>query len=243
MIFPSLLIGVLFGALYALILPESLFDDYSGLSVYAVCGMMAMMSPVIGAPMTALLLVFELTRSYEFTIAAMVAIVFSNFVAHRWYGRSLYDRQLNEIGIDLSMGRERAYLLHRKVAELVVDSIPVLQNTATVGEVRAKMLEHSTASAVVIDAMQIFQGIVYQQQLAAHDDHEPLTALRFQPGEVFNQNTSVWEAMQTMRNYIGEAIPVIDSDSGQFMGMVPEAVVINAYLDAAQELRREEHEV
>jgi cytidine deaminase len=40
---------------------------------YAICGMVAIMSPVIGAPMTALLLVFEMTRNYEVTIAAMVA--------------------------------------------------------------------------------------------------------------------------------------------------------------------------
>ena len=100
------------------------------------------------------------------------------------------------------------------------------------------MLEYSTASAVVIDAEQIFLGMVHQKQLAAHDDHETLDAIDFQLGEVFNQNTSVWEAMQTMRNYIGEAIPVVDSDKGQFLGMVPEAVVINAYLDAAQELGR-----
>lgn len=242
-IFPSLLIGVLFGALYALLLPEWLLVEYSGLSVYAVCGMMAVMSPVIGAPMTALLLVFELTRSYEFTIAAMVSIVFANFIAHRWYGRSLYDHQLFNLGIDLSQGRERAYLMHRKVVELVVDSIPVLPQDVKVSEVRAKMLKHSTASAVVIGAEQMFLGLVYQQQLTAHDEHEPLGAIAFQWGEVFNQDTSVWEAMQTMRDYIGEAIPVVDSDNGQFLGMVPEAAVINAYLDATQELRREEHEV
>ena len=242
-IFPSLLIGVLFGALYALMLPDQLLAEYSGLSVYAVCGMMAVMSPVIGAPMTALLMVFELTRSYEFTIAAMVSIVFANFVAHRWYGRSLYDHQLSSLGIDLSQGRERAYFMHRKVVSLVSDSIPVLAHDAKVSEVRAKMLEHSTASAVVIDAEQKFLGLVYQQQLTAHDEHDSLAAIDFQLGEVFNQNTSVWEAMQTMREYIGEAIPVIDSDSGRFLGMVPEAAVINAYLDAAQELRREEHEV
>ena len=94
-IFPIAVNRRIVRCLYALMVPEWLFDDYSGLSVYAVCGMMAVMSPVIGAPMTALLLVFELTRSYEFTIAAMVAIVFSNLIAHRWYGRSLYDHQLN----------------------------------------------------------------------------------------------------------------------------------------------------
>ena len=46
-----------------------------------------------------------------------------------------------------------------------------------------------------------------------------------------------------MRAYIGEAVPVVDSASGRYLGAVPEATVIRAYLDAANELRREEYEV
>jgi len=41
----------------------------------------------------------------------------------------------------------------------------------------------------------------------------------------------------------GEAIPVVDSGNGRYLGAIPEAVVIDVYLDASQELRREEHEV
>jgi hypothetical protein len=49
--------------------------------------------------------------------------------------------------------------------------------------------------------------------------------------------------METMRGYIGEALAVVDSNTGRYLGAIPEAVVINAYLDAVQELRREEYEV
>ena len=97
-IFPSMLMGALFGAMFALLVPGALLDSYSGVSHYAICGMVAVMSPVIGAPMTALLLVFEMTRNYEVTIAAMVAVVFANLVASIWFGRSLYDQQLAQRG-------------------------------------------------------------------------------------------------------------------------------------------------
>lgn len=242
-IFPSLLIGVLFGEIFALLVPGLLFDDYSGLSTYAVCGMMAVVSPVIGAPMTALLLVFELTRSYELTIAAMVAIVFANFVSHRWYGRSLYDHQLVERGIDLSMGRERAFLMHRKVAELAVDSVPVLHPDKTVADLRRKLIEQGSASAVMTDEDGIYLGFVSHQQLACYDDHDRLSLVTPQRGIEFDQTTSIWDAMEAMRGFVGEAVVVIDSDSGRYLGVIPEAVLINAYLDAAQDLRREEHEV
>ena len=242
-IFPSLLIGVLFGALFALLVPGQLMSDYSGASVYAVCGMMAMMSPVIGAPMTALLMVFELTRSYEITIAAMVTIVFANLAAHQWYSRSLYDFQLRRRGIDLSLGRERAYLMHRKVISLLSDSLPVVHSDISLSELRQRMAAYSTASAVIVDSDNRYLGLVAQHQLHDQHDSTQVNAIETESGVEFSDNTSIWEAMEVMRDYVGEAIPVIDSASGRYLGAVPESAVINAFLDAGHELRREEYEV
>lgn len=242
-IFPSLLIGVLFGALFAQLVPAVLLNEYSGISAYAVCGMVAVMSPVIGAPMTALLLVLELTRSYEITIAAMLAIVFSNLTAFNWYGRSLYDRQLAARGIDLSMGRERAYLMHQKVVSHVTESLPLVKPNTPLTELSRQMAASSNASAVVVDADNRYLGMVSQHQLHNHEDSARVSSIELQLGNEFDQHTSIWEAIEIMRGYIGEANVVVDSNTGRYLGAIPKAVVINAYLDAAQELRREEYEV
>ncbi|MCP4471466.1 MAG: chloride channel protein [Gammaproteobacteria bacterium] len=242
-IFPSMLIGVLFGALFALLVPELLLDNYSGVFDYAICGMVAMMSPVIGAPMTALLLVFELTRNYEITIAAMVTIVFANLVASNWYGRSLYDQQLTERGIDLSLGRGHAYLMHHKVSEHLTEALPMVRQGASLTELRQQMSAKQTSSAVIVDDEQRYLGTLLQQQLLDLDEDTRIAAIEFQALPSFNEHTSIWEAMGTMRGYMGEAIAVVDSASGRYLGSIPEAVVINAYLDATAELRREEHEI
>jgi CIC family chloride channel protein len=241
--FPALLIGLLFGALFAHLVPMQLLDNFSGLSTYAICGMAALMGPVIGAPMTALVLVFEFTRSYEITVAAMLAIVFANLVSHSWHGRSLWDVELAERGIDLSLGRERAYLRHRKAAGLATDALPVLSSTLTVADVRNELNSASTETAAIVDDGLKFIGQVSQTELGGCQDELSMADFEYHIGQVFNETTSIWEAMQTMRDYIGEAIPVVDSQNGRYLGAVPESAVINAYLDAAQELRREEHEV
>ena len=46
-----------------------------------------------------------------------------------------------------------------------------------------------------------------------------------------------------MRHRIADAVVVIDSRSGRYLGTIAQATIINAYLDASQELRREEYEV
>ena len=243
-IYPSMLIGVLFGALYAILVPEFFLEDYSGLSVYAICGMVAVMSPVIGAPMTALLLIFELTRNYEITIAAMLTIVFANLVSFQWCGRSIYDAQLAARGMDLSLGRERAYLKHRRVTEYIAQPFAVVHEDTRISELR-RQLEvnpNATTSAVVIDSEGVYLGQLTHHLLHGIDDNSLVSSIEYQQDTEFNQTTTIWQAMETMRNFIGEAIVVVDSHSGKYLGAIPEAVVISAYLDAAQELRREEHE-
>ncbi|MEZ5450106.1 MAG: chloride channel protein [Thiolinea sp.] len=56
-----------------------------GVAAYAICGMMALSSPVMGSPLTTILIVFELTRNYDLTIAAMIAVVFANLLGFRLF--------------------------------------------------------------------------------------------------------------------------------------------------------------
>lgn len=241
-ILPALLIGVLFGALFATSVPELLLTDYSGLSVYAICGMVALASPVIGAPLTALLIIFELTRHYEITVAAMVTIVFANLVAYHWYGRSLFDFQLFKRGLDLSLGRDRAYLRHHKVVEYVRHDIPIISKDWNCRQLFDQMNCDATQSAAMIDQNGCYQGMIFQSQLRDKADDDPVAELASNPGLEFDEKTSLWMAMEAMRDYIGDAVPVVHSQTRRYLGALTEAVVITAYLDAIQDLRREEHE-
>ena len=115
-------------------------------------------------------------------------------------------------------------------------------DSASIDGLRQTLTELDTGSVVVTDANGVYLGVVYQHQLLDRDEGS-VCDLERDPGTCFDENTSIWEAMEIMRNYIGEAIAVVDSRSGRYLGAVPEAAVINAYLDASHELRREEHEV
>jgi CIC family chloride channel protein len=241
-IFPALLIGMLFGSLFAVLVPELMLDNYSGLSIYAICGMVALASPVIGAPMTAMMIIFELTRSYEITIAAMVTIAFSNLTAYHWYGRSLFDNILAERGVDLSLGRDRAYLQHAKVVNYASQVLPCFDGGTSCGEAIEKLRSNPVKTAVVIDADEKYLGLLHQDQLTEYDANTAISSVEFVQSPEFDESTSLWSAMEIMRNYIGEAVPVIDSTTRRYLGAVPESDVIGTFLDALHDLRREEHE-
>jgi CIC family chloride channel protein len=204
--------------------------------------MVAVASPVIGAPMTALLIIFELTRSYEITIAAMVTVVFSNLVAYHWYGRSLFDNQLAERGLDLSLGRDRAYLKHQQVTDHMTQVLPCCDSSTGCAELNDQFKSTVLKTAVVIDADEKYLGLVHLHQLGECTPETNLGSLVSSQGLVFDETTSLWGAMQAMRDHTGEAVPVVDSVSGRYLGAMTESELIGSYLDAVLDLRREEHE-
>jgi CIC family chloride channel protein len=241
-IFPALLIGMLFGSLFAVLVPELMLDEYSELSIYAICGMVALASPVIGAPMTAMMIIFELTRSYEITIAAMVTVAFSNLTAYHWYGRSLFDNILAERGVDLSLGRDRAYLQHQKVVNYATQILPCFDSESSCGEAIEKLRSNPIQTAVVLDVEGIYLGMLHRDQLSEYEANTSIASVEFIRSPEFDESTNLWSAMEIMRDYIGEAVPVIDSNTRRYLGAVPESEVIGTFLDAIHDLRREEHE-
>jgi CIC family chloride channel protein len=239
---PALLIGILYGALSGMVFEALLPMQLSEVVVYAICGMMAVTSPVIGAPLTTILIVFELTRSYDLTVAAMVAVVISNLIAFRLFGRSFFDVQLKTRGFDLSFGRDKAILGSRLVRHYMTDVCITLPPSTTIAELRRRLVAEARSEAIVVHPDGQYLGRVLLQEALARSDPTPIEAVMREGGVRFNEDTTVWEAMTRMRDFIGEAVPVVSSSDGRFLGVCPEAAVIEAYVDAAHELRREENE-
>lgn len=238
---PALLVGILFGAFYGLVLPYLLPLPYSGLEVYAICGMMALASSVIGAPLTTILIVFELTRSYDLTIAAMVAVVFSNLISYRVIGRSLFDLQLRARGFDLSLGRDKAILETHPVRDYCSQTYTTAYVDENLGTVRQRLVDDDRAEAMVLTREGIFRGVVRLQRLVNGRADASLDAMIVTGATQFGDDTTVWQSMEMLRGFLGEAVPLI-GDDGRLIGVVPEEAVIRAYLEIVHDLREEENE-
>lgn len=237
---PSLLIGILFGALFWTLL-EIAGVSNSGVAVYAICGMMALTSPVIGAPLTTILIVFELTRNYDLTIAAMVGVVFANLIAYRAFGRSLFDVQLAKNGMDFSFGRDRAQLEHAFVIDQSIDSFLSLSINCNLDDAVQQLVDAGQAEAVVIDAGERYLGILRLQDAIGQSAQSVSDVMRT-VGPCFSEYTSLWQAMQSLDTFVGEAIPVVSSTNGRLLGMITEGELISAYLKTVHRLREEENE-
>ena len=245
---PALLIGILFGALAGNGAELLLGELRSDVAIYAICGMVAVTSAVIGAPLTTILIVFELTRNYDLATAAMVSVVFSNLVSYRIFGRSLFDVQLRMRGFDLSAGREAVILDHRLIESYVSGDYTALAPDMPLGEARARLLAARSHEGYVVDAAGVYLGTVKLAELEAREESGgfgPETAvarLAEREALILTPKTSIRAAMEQMGDFVGESIPVLEEgDGGRMLGVVFEASIVKAYLDTMNDIRREEN--
>lgn len=85
---------------------------------YALVGMAAFLAPVIGAPITVTLILFEMTGNYRIILPLMAGVTASMIAYHRFLGHSLYKLALHKRGVDLVQGKEESILREMRVWDL-----------------------------------------------------------------------------------------------------------------------------
>lgn len=241
---PALLIGALFGALVGSG-TELLFNDqHSYIAIYAVCGLVAVTGPVIGAPLTMVLIVFELTQNFDLAAAAMISVAFANLIGFRVLGRSLFDEQLSARGFDLSLGRDKVTAEQRRIASFLHDEYTTAPADARLIDLRRLLVGERRSEVHIVDSSGDYLGTLSLHRLmelaesgAPPDDR----AIEYaQAADIaLTPQTSIWEAMTMMQGFVGESIPILDD--GKLVGALSEGEIVAAYLQIVDDLRREEH--
>lgn len=243
---PALVIGVLFGAFAGYVLGPLLPGELQAVNIYAICGMAAVTSPVIGAPISTILIVFELTRNYDLTTAVMVSVVFSNLVSYRLFGRSMFDVQLRQRGFDLTFGRDKVVLDSTVIRAYVVDDYVSLEPGLTCNDARRRIVDADKEEGHVSTVDGRYVGTVNLSWLDAVVDRgeggQTIERLVRPASVILRTDTSVWEAFGEVGSFNGHAVPVLAAGDGdRLVGVVPEPALIRAYLDTISGIRREEH--
>lgn len=244
---PAVFTGIMFGTLWGLIAIKIPGIERSELVFYTICGMVAVTSPVIGAPLTTIIIVLELTRNYSLTTAAMVSVVLSNIVAYHLFGRSLFDKVLKRRGIDLSLGRDKALLDTKSIRPYIDENYCRLQGQISLSDAKRMMIQTNSTEAYFLNNSSELEGTLSLVKLSMMIDedvdmNQSVVPHLDQVTHCFKQSTTIWEAMTALQKFVGESIPVIDGEqSRKMVGIVHESAIIGAYLETTSMLRKEEN--
>ena len=116
---PSLYLGAVLGAAFGAGASALLGDQTAGAAFFAVVGMGAVSGAVLGAPLSTTLIVFELTSSYEASVAVLVAVSLATALAQAALNGSFFQKQIHRRGYDLTAGAARVIPQIVRVADFM----------------------------------------------------------------------------------------------------------------------------
>ena len=230
---PALFLGAIVGAIIFKFHPLD-FESYH-LSVLAVSGMAAVSSSVIGAPITAIILVLELTGSYEYAIAATIPIAICTFLTSRIFGNSFFDKQLLSRGIAISKGREQILLSETTIKEYAKNRFTQLSEKNKVSQGIKKLVDNKDTEGYIISKNKTFIGKIRLIDIINKSDDEIIKHKQIKP-LILDSKISLLDTIKKLSNFVGESVPIVDKSNNNFIGIISENDVLEAYLNISDEI-------
>jgi H+/Cl- antiporter ClcA/CBS domain-containing protein len=160
---PAMFLGASFGSAYAKILAvlfPILCDQMAAPPAYAMVGMAAVLAGSVRAPLTAILMLFELTRDYRIVLPLMAAVGLSVWLVEMIKPTFNSNSNLQQIGLS-ELKDERAEIVQKILVEDAMHPCPKkLPATFTVLEAAGEMIRDRTRSALVVDEAEQLVGII-----------------------------------------------------------------------------------
>ena len=244
---PSLFLGAMLGGAFGIVAAMPFPQHAAGAGAYTLVGMAAVSGAVLGAPISTVLMLFEMTGDYEITIAAMVAVAVSSLATRSLLGHSYFTWQLAKRGLSIKGGHEVGVLQEIKVRRLLRRDHEVVAPEDDIVEVRNHLLKAPQAELFVVKEGRLIGILTLADLGAAAFDGKPGKAptageaMRADPPFLTADDTL--EAAVKLFSQVEEGLlPVVETRHGRRLaGCLHERDVMRAYNRALIKLRAEEH--
>jgi len=231
---PSLFIGAMlgeaFGKIATLVLPSTVIPP----GAFALVGMAAVFAGTSHAPISAILLLFEMTGNYQILPPLMVTCVIT-VVLVRWISRpSIYTLKLLRRGIDIEKYTEVDLMDSITVSEAMIKDVIAVKESETVRDVGLKIKKTNHRGFPVISKDGRLVGMVTRQDinqaLQSGDADSAVQNVMTKDIIVCFPNESLKTALHKMaRKNIGR-IPVVENEKrGKIIGILTRKSIITAY--------------
>ncbi len=244
---PSLFIGAMTGGAFGIVASMVFPELASSPGLYAVVGMGAVASAVLGAPISTMLIVFEITGDYNLTIAVMIASAVSSSVTSQFYQRSLFLMQLAARGIRLEGGRATYLLKSAKIGDHMTRDFFTVSENEPVTKARELLVAQGGGLLIVTNSAGQMIGTLGFGQLQADvfdnnkaQDHTVAEYVR-ETTHTVKSTDPMQLAMTRMDTSGDETLPVLSpTQKGVVVGLISNRHVMKEYNRALLETQGQE---
>lgn len=223
---PTLFTGAALGGAFGIVAVQILGADVDP-GAFALVGMAAVFAATARAPLTAILIVFELTGSYALVLPLMVSVGIATFTMELRGTDSIYHHQLRERGVVYGHTEDLDVLQTVAVGEVMSPDHPVVPADLPVDELRTRFESTGSHGFAVVDDRRRIVGVVTRSDLGRDGG----TA-----GEICTERVlwvgpddPVFRAVRRMAAIDVGRIPVVDPTTREVVGMLRRSDVVRAY--------------
>ena len=242
---PSLFIGAMLGNSYGTF--TNILFPSTGIppGACALVGMAAVFAGVARAPMSSILILFEMTGDYKIILALMITCIISSILAKHLSKESIYTLKLTRRGINIHDSRHMDLMEVIKVEEAMDKKEIIVNAKDTVKTTGLKIKTSGHMGFGVIDENHNLVGIVTRRDInKALDSGKPDTLVE----EVMTKNICVCypeESLRVALEKLGEKdvgrLPVVNPvNPNHVLGLITREDIIHAYSEGLHNGKDEE---
>jgi chloride channel protein, CIC family len=229
---PSLFIGAMLGGIYGGVLHLAIPGLAGPVGAYGLIGMGAVFAGAARAPITAVIIMFELTGEYTIILPLMAAIVLATGVSHLLASDTIYTLKLRRRGIDLDQHPSAAALTTITAGAAMSPATLTLPGTTPLAQAAGTMSERGLDQVAVVDDRGRYTGILTARGVTdslsdgEHDDVPAASAAEQVAGVRGDQPLDA--ALDLLEGASGQAIPVLDPSGGTVIGWLTHQAILAA---------------
>ena len=233
---PSLFMGAMLGASFGQIAHQLFPSITAPAGAYALVGMAAFFSGAAHAPVTAILILFEMTGDYRIILPLMLATVISTLVARLLDQESIYTLKLSRRGVHLEQGQDIDVMQGVQVGEIMtteIDSVAPDLSLTSLSKAFTKTHHHGfpvlapDGELLGIVTIQDFERAMESTGL---DDRCVADIMTSDNLQVAYPYEAVWEALKRLSVRDVGRLPVLESEgSRRLVGMIRRSDIVRAY--------------
>jgi chloride channel protein, CIC family len=248
---PALFLGATLGAAYGY-LAEMLFPNLPlNPAAFAMVGMAAVLAGAVHSPLTAIILLFEMTNDYRIILPLMFAVAISLYISQRLQADSVYTLGLARHGIRLERGKDIEVLEALTVGEVMQTEMMTFKASDTLISAADTLFKTRHHGLPVIDHAGDLMGILTIQDIdRAKDMHQD----RITVGEACTKDLlvaypdeSIGNALRKMGARDIGRLPVVSRENEkELVGLLRRSDMVRAYdiaLTRRAALRHRAHQV
>jgi CIC family chloride channel protein len=233
---PSLFMGACLGFLFS-----SGANYFLGMNLdtttYILVGMGTMLGGINTIPITAILMIFEMTQDYSFILPLMLAVIVSTTISRIVQKSSLHLRHLEEQGYQISEGRERNILKAILIRDIDLKPIHSVLETTRLPELIEKLIKSPGSSLYVVNENNRLTGVISEVELRPimteyENVKDFIVATDIANPQIVTTtpNDNLDHVLRLFSKINADIIPVVSNDSeAQIIGAISRSEVLEIY--------------